>query len=218
MSVIVDVSVPAEEFPLGSLLEVRPGVQVRLETMIPTGEQVVPYFWVRSPDVEAVESALEAADIVEGVRVVDQVGDETLFRVGWSQDIDGLFDSVRESDAVVLEGTGLGDSWLFQLRFPDDDRLSTFYRDVVDRDIPVEIEQIHDPVDSPQLGNFGLTEVQRETLVTALEAGYFAVPRETTLIELAERLEVSDTAISQRLRRALTSLLNDVLVRDGETP
>lgn len=46
---------------------------------------------------------------------------------------------------------------------------------------------------------FGLTTGQRDLVVAAYEAGYFDVPRETTLVELGEELEISDSAVSQRL-------------------
>lgn len=44
-------------------------------------------------------------------------------------------------------------------------------------------------------------------LLTALETGYFAVPRQTTLVELADRLEMTDTEASENLRRATATLL-----------
>jgi hypothetical protein len=55
----------------------------------------------------------------------------------------------------------------------------------------------------------GLTDRQREALRVALETGYFSVPRETSLEDLAKRLDVSDTAASQRLRRGVENLIAD---------
>jgi hypothetical protein len=52
-----------------------------------------------------------------------------------------------------------------------------------------------------------LSEQQYEALRTAFEAGYFAIPREITLQELAARLGISDTAASHRLRRGLQTVL-----------
>lgn len=46
MSVIATLVIPAEEFELGTVLEVDPDVGVRLEQSVPTGESVMPYFWV----------------------------------------------------------------------------------------------------------------------------------------------------------------------------
>jgi len=47
-----------------------------------------------------------------------------------------------------------------------------------------------------------LTTVERETLKTAVENGYFESPRETTLGALAEEFGVSKPAVSKNLRRA----------------
>ena len=207
MSVIADVSIPAEQFALGHLLEVRPGVQVRLESMIPTGETTIPYFWVETPDVDAVEAALRESPIVEAATIVDRVGDEALFRVDWTADVDGVVDAITEADCVILGGNGHGDHWTFQLRFPDYDDLSTFYRTVMDKGISVDLEGVHNPMEEsgPPVGK--LTAEQREALRIAFEAGYFSVPREITLVELAERLGISDSAVSQRIRRGLSKLL-----------
>lgn len=54
-----------------------------------------------------------------------------------------------------------------------------------------------------------LTEPQRELLRSAVREGYFKVPREVTLVELAEIHGISDTEASQQLRRGLDELVRD---------
>lgn len=56
-----------------------------------------------------------------------------------------------------------------------------------------------------------ITTKQRETLETALEAGYYETPRETSLTELAEVLSISESAVSQRLNAAETKLVKSFL-------
>ncbi|ODR82855.1 DNA-binding protein [Haladaptatus sp. W1] len=46
-----------------------------------------------------------------------------------------------------------------------------------------------------------LTEQQHETLRSAMEWGYYEIPRRATATDLAEELGVSHQAISERLRR-----------------
>jgi len=207
MSVIADFSIPADEFALGHLLEVRPGVQVRLESMVPTGEVMIPSFWVEDPDIDAVEEALLESEYVEDVRIVDRVGEEALFRVDWAEDVNGVVGTIQETESVILGGNGHGDHWTFELRFPEYDAISQFYRAVVEKDISITLENVYNPIDQSGPQSNALTDEQREALQTALEEGYFAVPREITLVELAEKLGISDSAVSQRIRRGLTKLL-----------
>jgi cytidyltransferase-like protein len=58
----------------------------------------------------------------------------------------------------------------------------------------------------------GLTNDQEQTLTTAYERGYFAIPRGTTIQELGEALDISDSAVSQRLRRGEESLIAATLL------
>lgn len=55
-----------------------------------------------------------------------------------------------------------------------------------------------------------LTPVQRETLEAAVEAGYYAAPRGTTLGDLAASHGVSKSAMSRRLQAAERKLVDEV--------
>ena len=65
-----------------------------------------------------------------------------------------------------------------------------------------------------QLSGEFATVVETATLLAALDGGYFAVPRTTTLQDLAREFDVSDTAISQRIRRGVARLLSAELAED----
>lgn len=207
MSVVVRFSVPADAFGLGDVLAEQSGVRIRFESVIPTGEATIPYLWVSIGDADVVETALRGASAVDEVRAVDEVDGETLVRVRWSSELDGLIDAIDVSDAVILYGEGEGDSWSFRVRFPDHTDLSAFYHTCAERGIPVDIAEVHDPIGTGTDDGVGLTDEQRTALRTALAEGYFAVPRGTTLVDLADELGVSDSAVSQRLRRGLATLL-----------
>lgn len=211
MSVVAYFTVPAEQFVLGEILEVGDGPSVRLESLIPTTESVVPYFWVSSEDAEAVESALAESDLVETVAVIDETDSEVLFRVDWAEDIDGLFSLFGDTDAALLEAEGFGDDWGFRMRFAERTALSAFYQRCIERGITLDLEEVNSPMEHTGRPNPDLSEPQREMLVTALDEGYFDVPRQINLRELSEQLEISDTAASQRIRRGMKSLLTSTL-------
>jgi predicted DNA binding protein len=67
-------------------------------------------------------------------------------------------------------------------------------------------------VDSAERVRFGLTEEQQEALVESYEHGYYEVPRDLDASALAERLDISHQALSERLRRATGALVEDALL------
>jgi hypothetical protein len=87
MGVIALFHVPATEFPLGDLLEVREGIPVRVESIVPSGDSLFPYFSVPTGDADAVHAALRDSPLVEEVRAVDEMEDRYTTRAA--------FDSVR---------------------------------------------------------------------------------------------------------------------------
>lgn len=70
-------------------------------------------------------------------------------------------------------------------------------------DVPFEVLSLVEPVDDDRL----LTDRQREALDVALQAGYFEVPRESTLAEVADRLGVDPSTASGVIRRAQAKLV-----------
>lgn len=59
----------------------------------------------------------------------------------------------------------------------------------------------------PQLDGSRLTATQRRAIRTAWELGYYEIPRETTLQEIADRLDYSVSTVSDLLRRGESTLV-----------
>lgn len=57
----------------------------------------------------------------------------------------------------------------------------------------------------------GITDKQREAVETALEIGYYETPRQADLGAVADRLDISESATSQRLNAAETKLVRAFL-------
>lgn len=211
MAVIAYFTTPAEDFIFEDVLAAQPNMRIQLETMVPTGSTLIPYCWITGGDIPAIEGAFEESSFIETARLLDQVDDEALFRLKWAQEFDGLIDTIRESEAVMLEGVGGGGEWSFRFRFPSYKQLSLFYQTCADNDIRLTLEKIHNPVEPRDMVGYGLTTRQRQALLAALELGYFEIPRRTTLGELGENFDVSDAAVSQRIRRGLGTLMSATL-------
>jgi len=62
----------------------------------------------------------------------------------------------------------------------------------------------------------GLSSVERDTLSTAAEQGYFEDPRGATLQSLADEFDISDTAVSKNLRRGERKVVRRVVEALGD--
>lgn len=112
-----------------------------------------------------------------------------------------------EEGGVFQELTGTVDGWSFRAALPDRDALARLVEFCRGHDIGFEFHSVHQAEAHSGLPEYGLTDRQRETLATAVERGYFRVPRECSLSELATALGVSETAASERLRRGMGRLV-----------
>jgi len=56
-----------------------------------------------------------------------------------------------------------------------------------------------------------LTTVERETITTALESGYFQSPREATLSSLADEFDISKPGVSKNLRRSQRKMAESIV-------
>lgn len=217
MSVIVEVIIPAADFALGrSLQPANDGTRFELERMIPTTDRIVPYFWVYDADVAALETTLANHDDVLEVALLDEYDGQALFRIEWPTEIDGLVGTLNDHDAAILEAAGTSDRWEFQFRFPDSADIAAFRTDCNQADVSLDLQQLYNPTE-PGVEASGLTPAQRDTLLTALEEGYFAIPRRITAEELADKLDISDQAVSERLRRAQTTVFSSLLLGGDST-
>lgn len=216
MSVIVELSVPAEEFELGRILRVESPVLVVLETMVPLGGRPTPFVRVENGVRDRFEQTVREHPSVNRIRLVDTHEDETLYALNWEPSDESLFKTMLDMGATLLEATGDADVWEFELRFPSHDTLSRFQEYYVDRDLSITIKRIYNPTEPDAGPWFGLTPPQRETLSRAVEAGYYSLPRNTSTLQLGEEFGVSDQAVTERLRRGITTLVSNTLLASEE--
>lgn len=62
-----------------------------------------------------------------------------------------------------------------------------------------------------------LTERQRKTVITAKKNGYYKYPRETTLKELSEKLDIGKATATEHLRKAENKIMSNILKGYQET-
>ena len=166
---------------------------------------------------DRIERQLSLQADIESAEIIDQDGENTLVRITWQTTPEGLMSLLQESRVTVFEGIRFSGRWEFTLRFPDHETLSTFHQRCLEAGFQIKLDRIQNPAYPRERSKrFGLTDAQQEALILAFDAGYFEIPRGMTLGTFAEQVGVSDTAISQRLRRGTATLVESTLIASDE--
>ncbi len=218
MALIAELTTPSDEFLLGWTLGQRPDVSVRVERMVVDGDaNVTPYFWVEGADLDAFEDVLRDDRSLADVELLEAHDDQRLYRGIWEVDVSMLVNALDDVDATVLEATGHNGDWNHRILFADQGALSRFHDLMRSRDVTFDLERLHTSDSPTEYGKFDVTDDQREALVAAHELGYFRVPREATLQDVADRLGISRNAASARLRRGTDDLVAHTIAHEPTT-
>lgn len=208
MSIIVEFSIPADEFVLGQLLTVNDGMWIEMERLVPTESNYLPFFWASGGDQGAFEREVRRHDDVNEISLMDSLDGESLYEIDWDRTPEDLTRGIRDNDGVVLQAVG-EQRWEFSVRFREAASVSDFHGHLASNDHPVTIERAgpldHRDNSSPR-GK--LTAKQLEAVELAVERGYFDTPRGATLGDLADHLGISEQAVSVRLRRGIRVVMD----------
>lgn len=174
----------------------------------------VNFFWVRAPEFDAVEAALEEDPTVASFSAIVEMEDQRTYRIEYSERAKLVSPPLTEIGSLTQEAKSHLNGWLLTLHFQDHDGLYALDEYAREEDITIDILDLQQVDGARETAEFGLTEPQREALVAAFLHGYYDDPRETSLEELAEILGISPTAVSGRLRRGAERLIEHVLLDD----
>lgn len=224
MSVLTEFIIPAEEFVLADTLTAAAEMRIEIKRVVGGKSHVTPYFWASGGDFDTFEEALRTDEMVEDVlRLEEQDEQEQLgqeeedrfYRVRWQTDVPNLITAVSDAEATVLEAVSTdGGKWEVKVLFPTDDALSDFHTYCIEHGFSYEPQRVYRPENPKKRGEYGITDEQQEALEAAYHRGYFNVPRDHTLTELAEALDISRNALSARLRRGHRNLLANTLIHE----
>lgn len=211
MSVLLTFSVPAEDVHLGRAARAA-DVSVTLDPLVPldAGLPAVRVTGTERTDYGVFEDEVRDLPVVDEFDVVERYDAGRLYSLAWSEPTGDVFADLRRAGAHLLAVDGDGETWTFETRFRDEDDLADFGERCRDAGIEVEVTSVQRG-DARQQEMHGLTRHQRETLLKALDEGFYDVPRRTTTAELAEDLGISDQSLSERLRRAHAALIENAL-------
>ncbi|MFC7047340.1 helix-turn-helix domain-containing protein [Halobacteriaceae archaeon GCM10025711] len=219
MVTITDIEVAADDFALRSLLDEYPDADVEFQHVVPFREGVQPRFWVANAPTDAVEASLCEDAAIRSVTTVSDSGDRALFEVRWGAEANGLVQPLLGSDVEVMAVEGREDRWGFRLQFSSYDELTDFREECANNGVELQLHRLHNPTTNGWSTVFSglsrdgerseLTDEQREILSIAASHGYWDIPREHTLGDIAALTGISPNAASQRLRRGMKTVLEN---------
>lgn len=184
--------------------------RVELESVVPLGNKSVPFVRVFEGR-DSFESSVSQDPAVEEIRVVSEHNGEVLYALDWDITGDEFFEGVLDHHGTITGATGTETTWAFEVRFEEHEQLSSFQQFCIDRAIDLEFNRLYNPT-KPDAGPwYGLTAAQRTALLKAYEMGYYSIPRKVSTRELAAEFGISDQAMTERLRRAVTNLVTNTI-------
>ncbi|SEH14483.1 hypothetical protein SAMN04487967_1623 [Natronorubrum sediminis] len=220
MAVIAEFSVHSEDLALHHTLTAAPEMVVEIERVVATmKDRIMPYFWVSGGTLSDFERALEEDESVKNITEVDVVEGAKLYRAEWTENIETVIYAYVEIGATILQASGQDDRWELRMRFDDQEMLLDFREYCGENDVSFELTQLQEQEQPMASAQYDLTPKQRETLINALEAGYYEVPQQVTMNELATEMGISQQALSKRFHNAHKNLISNVLaVRSPDEP
>lgn len=212
MAVIIEFTIESESFPFGRAVSADPDVRVSLERQVPLNEGRVPFVWATGEDLGRFERGLTDSEIVKDVEALTRIENSVLYEVEWHVGRETFMNGVADAGGTIMEANG-DSTWSFTVRFSDHGDLTRFHQFYQEEGFPVHIERVSTLSDDPSEDyRFGLTPTQREALTAAVENGYFSVPRETKLEEIADDLDITRQAASELVRRGTEKVLRKALL------
>ena len=207
VSIIVELTIPAEQFALYETLSTVPEMVIEVEHVAAHApDRIMPYFLIAGTDYEAFEQAAKTDPSIKELTRIDEFEGGALYRATWVQNVEHIVYTYTESGATVLDITGRDDHWELRLRFDDEDGLTQFRNYADENDLSANVERLYQSPHPPSRSQPVLTEKQREVVIEGLRSGYYEIPRETRPSELAEKFGISAQALSKRFRRAHRTL------------
>lgn len=175
-------------------------------------------------DLDTVRESLAADHTVSDIRDLPGFEDQRLFGIEFSQAAKLLNPKVAEQGGFVLEAQssnadldrrGWRERWLL----PDGEALNDVWEYARNTGFHFEVLDVRTRGrDGPDFAGSGsLTDEQREALLVAYDHGYFDEPREASLEDLAEVLDLTPAAVGGRIRRGMQSLIGMTILRSDRS-
>jgi len=185
-----------EEFGLTAVSTAFPEATFRYLAGIAEPDRGLGLVEVRADALDEVLTAVSSTTEVRNYELLDRYEDRAVFQ--YETDVAILYRAVRDAEIIPAFPYVIRDGTLIFTTTTTPDRLSRLGQLFRELGIPHEVTTISKSLDTASV----LTERQRQVVLRAIELGYYDVPRQCTLSELAVDIGVATSTASQLLHRA----------------
>lgn len=215
MGLVAEFRIDCEALPLTEVATAIPDATQTLDIQFNHGDRPPFLVTIQGGSRTVIESALTDASDVNAWTLVGQAGDVHRYQVlpaltfeeqlgDHLDDLAGL-QALATADAIIERVEVVPGGWRQTGWFADRETFSDF-SSFWQRNAAFRLQRLTRTDESEPPGD-GLTDRQREALRIAYERGYFDVPRNASLEDIAAELDISTSSVSERLRRAQTELI-----------
>lgn len=215
---IATIELPAEAFGLATVLQQVTTLVVEGEQLVPNWDEQLPYLWATNDDLTAFEDAVADDPTVTRIQQIATFDSGSLYELDWANTKPSVRTWLREAQIPILEAEATAETqdWQLKLRLASRDQLTALQEHCESNGSRFELLHLY-TLEAPKMGQYNVSAKQREALLTAYTMGYFETPRECTLSDIAERLDIAPRSVSERMRRGENNLLANTLLI-GYTP
>ena len=219
MRLVAEFEIDCDALPLVNVAATVPEATLILELQYNHGKRPLFLVTVTGSSHQAVANAFTDAYDVREWTLIGQASDTRRYQVmpalsfeeQLGDHIDDLtsLEALATADAIIERIEVLPDGWRQTGWFATREafkRFSTFWQ----QNAGFRLSRLTRDGESEPPGE-GLTDHQQEALRTAYERGYFDIPRQASLEEVAAELDISASSLSERLRRAETQLIEETV-------
>ena len=166
------------------------------------------------PEFDRFEAAVDADGTVADWTVVSSTPETGIYRMAHSERAKLLSPKIIEVGGLMLEAETCRTGWRMRLQVPDRPALASVWEFCETEGISFDLVRLYRQDEWAAETPVGLTDAQRDAILTAYRNGYFEEPRETSLEELADELGISPTAVGGRIRRGTAELVRRTLAEE----
>ncbi|WP_436346311.1 helix-turn-helix domain-containing protein [Natronorubrum sp. FCH18a] len=214
MSLVAIIDIAHPDLALTPTIRECPDASIQVVPHSTTDPETGLFFFLVDGADEAFEAALEDDHTVPHWTLVDDLGSTRIYQLEHTDETKLISPKTAELGGLMLKAESNDRGWTVRLHLPDREALSTLWEYCESEEISFELYRMFRQDEWAGGRAPTLTDEQQAALVNAYEEGYFEEPRETSLEDLADRLDISPTAVGGRIRRGTGKLVETTLLEE----